>query len=128
MFSTLIVEDNETFRHLLSDTLHRRFPAIGIEESSDGADAMRKVRYLHPDFILMDIRLPGQNGLEMTKRIKQVNDHVVIVILTGHDLPEYRQQAFRNGADCFISKCSDSCMEDLLARIEGAMTTGRQRH
>ena len=126
MFSTLLVEDNESFRHLLSDTLLTRFPEINVEESNDGADALCKVEYLRPDIIFMDIRLPGENGLEVTKKIKQVYDYIVIVILTGHDLPEYRQQAFRNGADCFISKGSDSCMEDLMARVEGAMASKQQ--
>jgi DNA-binding NarL/FixJ family response regulator len=45
----------------------------------------------------------------------------VIVILTSNDLPEYRQQAFRNGADCFLSKGDDSCIADILAQVEGAM-------
>ncbi|MEA2078693.1 MAG: response regulator transcription factor [Pseudomonadota bacterium] len=121
MFSTLLVEDNENFRQLLSDTLLKRFPAIDVEESNDGEDALCKMEYLRPDIIFMDIRLPGENGLELTRKIKQVYEYTVIVILTGHDLPEYRQRAFRNGADCFISKDSDTCMEDILARVEGAM-------
>lgn len=126
MFSALLVEDNESFRQLLADTLFTRFPGIDVEEAVDGVDALCKVEYLHPDMIFMDIRLPGENGLELTRKIKEVYGYIVIVILTGHDLPEYRQRAFRNGADCFISKGSDDCMEDLLALVEGAIA-GKQR-
>ena len=126
MFSALLVEDNENFRQMLADILLTRLSTIDVEVAGDGETALCKIGYLHPDIVLMDIRLPGENGLELTRKIKQIYADVVVVVLTGHDLPEYRQRAFRNGADCFITKSSDTCMEDVLARIEGAMTSKRQ--
>jgi len=121
MFNALLVEDNATFRNSLSDILLSYFPLIGVDEAGDGVEALSKVEYLRPDIVFMDIQLPGENGLEVTKKIKLVYGYIVIVILTSYDLPEYRQQAFRNGADCFLSKGDDSCIEDILARVEGAM-------
>jgi len=121
MFYALLVEDNAAFRHSLSDILLSYFPLISVDEAGDGIEALTKVEYLRPDIVFMDIQLPGENGLEVTKKIKLVYDYIVIVILTSYDLPEYRQQAFRNGADCFLSKADDTCIEDILARIEGAM-------
>jgi CheY-like chemotaxis protein len=121
MFSALLVEDNVSFREALSDVLFSYFPKIVVEEAGDGGEALSKVEYRRPDMIFMDIQLPGENGLEVTRKIKLVYVEIVIVILTSYGLPEYRQQAFRNGADCFISKADDSCMEDILARVEGAM-------
>jgi DNA-binding NarL/FixJ family response regulator len=121
MFYTLLVEDNVAFRQELSDILLTHFPMIGVEEAGDGEDALSKVEYLRPNLIFMDVKLPGENGLEVTKKIKQVYGYIVIVILTSYDMPEYRQQAFRNGADCFISKGEASCMEDILARVEGTL-------
>jgi CheY-like chemotaxis protein len=126
MFSALLVEDNATFREMLSGLVLARFPAIGVEESHDGEDALSKMQSLRPDIVIMDIRLPGENGLEVTRRIRQMYEQTVIVIVTGHDLPEYRQVAFRNGADCFLSKGSEAFIEDILARIEGAMSRKRQ--
>ena len=122
MFNTLLVEDNAAFRQELADILLTHFPMIGVEEAGDAADALSKVEYLRPDLIFMDIKLPGENGLEATRQIKQVYAYIVIVILTSYDLPEYRQQAFKNGADCFISKGQTSCMADILARVEGTLT------
>ena len=122
MFNTLLVEDNVNFRQALSDVLLSYFPLIGIDEAGDGDEALRKVEYLRPDLIFMDIQLPGENGLEITRQIKRVYTDMVIVILTSCGQPEYRQQAFLNGADCFLSKGDDSCMEDILARVEGAMS------
>jgi DNA-binding NarL/FixJ family response regulator len=121
MFNALLVEDNVSFRHALSDILLSYFPLIGVDEAGDGEEALGKVEYLRPDLIFMDIQLPGENGLEVTKKIKLVYSSIVVVILTSYGQPEYRQQAFRNGADCFLSKGDDSCMADILARVEGAM-------
>ena len=128
MFNTLIVEDNANFRQALTDVLFSYFPMIGVDEAGDGEEALSKVEYQRPNLIFMDVQLPGENGLEITKKIKLVHDDIVIVILTIHDLPEYRQEAFRNGADCFLSKGDNFFMEDLLARVEGEMARERSRH
>jgi CheY-like chemotaxis protein len=127
MFSTLLVECNVSFRQALSDVLHSYFPLITVDEAGDGSEALSNVEYWRPNLIIMDIQLPEENGLDVTKKIKRVYNDIVIVILSTNDLPEYRQQAFLSGADYFLSKEDDSCMEDILARVEGAMA-GEPRH
>ena len=121
MFNTLLVDDNASYRHALTDVLFSYFPLIAVDEAGDGEEALSKVEYLRPDLIIMDIQLPGESGLEVTRKIKRVYSNIVIVILSSYALSECRQQAFRNGADCFLSKGDDSCMEDILARVEEAM-------
>lgn len=118
MFNMLLVEDDVYFRQALSDTLISYFPLIDVDEAGDGEEALSKVEYRRPHLIFMDVHLPGVNGLEVTKKIKRVYTDIVIVILTSYDLPEHRQQAFRNGADCFLVKEDDTCMDDILARVE----------
>jgi DNA-binding NarL/FixJ family response regulator len=54
----------------------------------------------------MDIGLPGENGLELTRKIKADHPDVIIIILTSHDSPEYREAAIRYKADYFFSKGS----------------------
>ena len=122
MFNTLLVEDDISYRKTLSDALHLHFPLIGVEEAGDGREALSKVEYRRPDLIFMDIQLPGDNGLDITKEIKQTHDDIVIVILTSNGLPEYRQQAFLNGADYFLSKEDDFCMENVLTRVDVALS------
>jgi CheY-like chemotaxis protein len=128
MFSTLLVECNVGFRQALSDVLHSYFPLITVDEAGDGREALGKVEYWRPNLIFMDIQLPEESGLEVTKKIKRVYNDIVIVILSTNDLPEYRMQAFLSGADYFLSKGDDSCMEDILARVEGAMAGEPRRH
>lgn len=126
MFNTLLVENNSSFRQALSDVLLSYFPLISVDEAGDGREALSKVDYQRPNLILMDIHLPEENGLDVTRKIKQVYEDIEIIILTTSDLPECRRQAFRNGADYFLSKEDDACMEGILARVEGAMA--REAH
>jgi DNA-binding NarL/FixJ family response regulator len=124
-FTILLVEDSSSFRQALADALLSRFDTVDVAQAANGEDALRKVEDLRPDMIFMDISLPGTNGLEATREIKLTPESGRVVILTNNDLPEYRQQAFRNGADHFISKAEDSCLRDIIARVEMAMANKR---
>ncbi len=106
MFKTMLVEDNIIFRESLRDSLRLQFPAMEITETGDGAEALEKIDSLPPNLIFMDIRLPGQNGLELTAKIKKLHPEIIIIILTNYDLPEYREAAARFKADHFLSKDS----------------------
>lgn len=123
MFSALLVEDSVNFRDALSYTIRSRFPQIRVEEAGDGVEALSKIESILPDIVFMDIKLPGENGINLTKAIKNEHSGIVIVILTSYDMSEYRQAAFRNGADCYISKGSASCMNEILARMEGTLNS-----
>ena len=116
MWKILIVEDNATFREMIKEILHSHFPAMKIEEEPDGSELFSKMEAFRPDIVLMDIRLPGENGLELTKKIKMIYPDVTVVILTGCDLPEYRQAAHQSKADHFISK--DSPTQNFLTVVE----------
>jgi CheY-like chemotaxis protein len=120
-FKVLIVEDSNLFRQLLKETLHDRFPSIGIYEATDGVEALRKVEAFLPDLIFMDIRLPGENGLELTKRIKTLHPNMIVIILTAYDLPEYREVS-RQYADYFFSKGS-STTDNIFALVQSILTT-----
>lgn len=121
MVSALIVEDNITFRQLLKEILHEHFPHLVVGEATTGKDALRKVEAWRPKLIFMDIKLPGENGLEVTKRIRKDYPESIIIILTSYDLPEYRHAAKVFGANYYLSKNSSSeeilkLVEDVLAR------------
>lgn len=124
MFRTLLVEDNEGFRRTLHGVLCEQFPALEILEAATGQDAFRVVQEHRPHLIFLDIKLPDENGLDLTRRIKQVDTDTTVVILTSYDMPEYRQAAFRNGASCFICKQSAS-PQDIAAMIQGTMVSRR---
>ncbi len=105
-FRILIVENDDLFRQTFKTTLQGSFPTIAIGEAASGIVALQKVDAIPPDLIFMDIRLPGENGLLVTEKIKANYKDVTIAMLTSYDLAEYRQAAARCGADCFITKDS----------------------
>ena len=117
MSRTLIVEDNNNFRQTLANLIHSHFPEMVLEETKDGKEALQKVRSSRPDIIFMDVKLPGENGLGITKKIRAFDSDVNIIILTNHDLPEYREAAKNYGANHFLSKNSSSA-EDILSLIK----------
>jgi CheY-like chemotaxis protein len=100
----LIVENSTIYRQLLNDMLHHQFPSVDILEVADGEEALRKIDTFFPDLVFMDIKLPGINGLELTKTIKDQYPSLPIVILTAYDLPEYREAARWYKADYFLAK------------------------
>ena len=116
MCKTLIVEDNSTFRQMLKEILYARFPTMEIAEEPDGSELFSKLDAFHPNIVFMDIRLPGENGLELTKMIKMNYPDIIVVILTSYDLPEYRQAALQSKADHFVTK--DSPTQNFLALVE----------
>jgi CheY-like chemotaxis protein len=105
-FRILIVEDTHHYQQMLKTTLQESFPTIAIDEASDGGEALQKVDSFLPDLIFMDIKLPGVNGLELTRKIKAAHPNITIFILTSYDMPEYREAAFQYGADRFLPKNS----------------------
>jgi DNA-binding NarL/FixJ family response regulator len=121
VFRTLIVEDNPLFRQTILDILSAQFPSMVLEEAADGKTALERIDDALPDLIFMDIKMPGENGLHLTEHIKRKHPEVVVVILTSYDWPEYREAAYKFGANYFIMKGSSSNKEivELIESILG---------
>jgi DNA-binding NarL/FixJ family response regulator len=121
VFRTLIVEDNLLFRQTILDILSAQFPSMVLEEAADGKTALERIDDALPDLIFMDIKMPGENGLHLTEHIKRKHPEVVVVILTSYDWPEYREAAYKFGANYFIMKGSSSNKEivELIESILG---------
>ncbi len=110
-FRILIVDNDDPFRQILKKTLQVSLPTITIDEAAGGIKALQKVDNFLPDLIFMDIQLPGENGLILTKKIKATHPNITILILSSYDKPQYREAASRLGADHFLVKTSLNHME-----------------
>ncbi len=116
MTSVLVVDDQDLVRAGLVALLNA---APGIEvvgEARDGTEAVHEAARLRPEVILMDIRLPGLDGVSATARILAGPDHPRVLILTVFDLDEYVYRALRAGAAGFLLK--DSPPETLISGIQ----------
>jgi DNA-binding NarL/FixJ family response regulator len=115
MITVLIVDDQPLqrlgFRMLLES--HPDTDVIG--EARSGAEAVRLTTELRPDVVLMDVRMPGLDGIEATRRIVADGGRSHILMLTTFDLDEYVHAALRAGASGFLLK--DAYPEELLAGI-----------
>ncbi len=103
----LLVEDNELNRDMLSRRLQRRGYEVLI--AMDGRAAVEQATQLQPDLVLMDIDLPGINGWEATKILKQQPQTaaIPIIALTAHALVTDRERAVEAGCDDYQSKPVD---------------------
>ena len=104
MFRVMLVEDDRIFREVLKQELSQWFPSVMVDVASDGKEAMEKMDSDCPELIFMDIRLPGESGLQLTRKIKSKFPHALVAVLTSYDLPEYRQAAEESGASQFFIK------------------------
>jgi DNA-binding NarL/FixJ family response regulator len=121
MAKILIVEDSTFFSRLLKETLLSRYPKMNISEAQNAEDALKKVNGFSPDLIFVDIRLPGESGLDFTRKIKSTHPNIPIIILTSYDLPEYREAAKAYQADYFLSK-GTTTKENILEMVKSILT------
>src|SRR3990172_6210604 len=106
MLTPMIVEDYIPFREMFKGGLLSEFPSMEVIEAGNGEEAFKKLASYPIDLIFMDIKLPGESGLELTRKIKAKYKDVAIAMLTSYYLAEYREAAARCGANCFITKDS----------------------
>jgi DNA-binding NarL/FixJ family response regulator len=100
----LIVDDQEPFRLAARMVVEATdgFDVVGESESAE--ESIELARTLQPDLILMDVNLPGMNGLEATRRILEESHHIVVLILSTYEPDEYAPRAAEVGAAAYIPK------------------------
>jgi DNA-binding NarL/FixJ family response regulator len=113
--SVLIVDDQPLQRMGFRMVLESE-PGISVAgEAENGIEAVRRTAELSPDVVLMDIRMPGMDGIEATRRITESGGRFRVLVLTTFDLDEYVYAALRAGASGFLLK--DARPDELLAGI-----------
>jgi DNA-binding NarL/FixJ family response regulator len=115
MITVLIADDQPLQRMGFRMLLDSSPLTTVVGEAGHGADAVRQAAALHPDVVLMDIRMPGMDGIEATRNIVRTGGRSRILVLTTFDLDEYAYGALRAGASGFLLK--DAQPDELLAGI-----------
>ncbi|MBI2979437.1 MAG: response regulator transcription factor [Chloroflexi bacterium] len=100
----LVVDDHALMRDGIRALLVSQDDIGIVGEASDGNEAIEKARELMPDVIVMDVAMPGMDGLEATRRLRKKNPTVKVLVLTQNDNKEYILSAIRAGADGYVPK------------------------
>ena len=116
----LIVDDNAEFRRRVRSLLSSEAGIQVIGEAGDGEQAVLEAARLHPNLVLMDVRMPRMNGLEAARRMTGALSGTKVIILSQYDIDEYRQAAAENGACDYVVK--KSMMQRLIPAIRAAVS------
>lgn len=115
----MLVDDNEPFRQFVRTTLRARPEIEIVSEASDGLEAVQKAQELKPALIVLDIGLPGLNGIEAARRIRKLSPQSTILFLSQESSPEVVQEALSLGALGFVMKICAA--RDLLVAVAAVL-------
>lgn len=112
----LLVDDEEQFLSTMKILLERR--GINTIACNNGTAALELLDALPIDVIVLDIKMPGLNGLDVLNKVKQNHPHVEVILLSGHASAETAEEGLKRGAFDFLSK--PSRISEILAKVEEA--------
>ena len=110
----LFVEDDEDTATFVKELLERHGYQVAI--AKDGGQAQTTFMMRKPDFVILDLILPGESGFEICERLKQIDEHTPVLVLSAIDLQDARDLATRMGADGYLTKPFDP--DELVENIE----------
>ena len=103
----VIVDDSNLVRERLVKML---VAVSGVEitgEASNSQEALRLIEDKKPHIVIIDIKIPGESGIEVLKKIKKINQAIIAIIITNYPFTQYRASCFENGADYFYDKSDE---------------------
>jgi DNA-binding NtrC family response regulator len=115
-FKVLLVDDEEEFVQSLAERLSMR--ELRSDMAFDGEQALSFVRKEKPDVIVLDLKMPGIDGMEVLRQVKKVYPEIQVIILTGHGTKQHEEEARRLGAFDYMEKPMD--IERLVSSMKAA--------
>jgi len=128
-----LADDSVPVRERIKEML-AEIPGIEITgEAGDGLEAIKAIGELKPDAVILDIRMPGANGIEVLENIKRENPALLVIVLTYYPYPQYQEKCQDLGADFFFDKSTEfekvtdvlkQFIQDSQSTACGAVTKG----
>jgi DNA-binding NarL/FixJ family response regulator len=118
-YAVVIVEDHQLFRDGLKSMLNKRDDITIVGEAEDGIKAVKLIRKLKPDLVLLDLSMPKMGGISVMKDVKRELPDTRILLLTIHESDQYVLEAFEAGADGYCIK--DSSRQELMLAIDSVL-------
>src|ERR671925_1180940 len=118
-FRILIVDDEEVIRNSIS--LYLRREGYQVDVCATGEEGLRQIEEVHPDLMLLDLKLPTLGGFEVLKRVKEIKDDLIVIMITAFGSIESAVQAMKAGAYDYITKPVD--LDELDVTIKKGLET-----
>ncbi len=107
MLKVIIADDSDVFRARLVNLLSEN-PSIGIVgEARDGMGATILIEKYKPDVVILDIRMPRENGFDVLKQVKKKKSSPVVIMLTNYPFKQYKARCEKDGVDYFFDKATE---------------------
>lgn len=119
----LIADDHGVVRSGIKQILADAFKKASFGEASNGQEALEKVWHEHWDIVVLDVTMPGRNGLEVLKEIKQAKPALPVVMLSMHPEDQFAIRLLKAGASGYMNK--ESAPAELVGAVKKAMAGGR---
>ena len=107
MVTTFIVDDSTAVRERLANLLSDIPEVHIVGQAQDGTTAVSEIRATAPDVVILDINLPGENGIEVLRTIKGISPAPMVLMLTNYAHPLYWKKCMNEGADGFFDKSTE---------------------
>lgn len=121
----IVVDDHEALRRVLGEWLQDIFPQYGFIGMATARDAISYCVDKVPKAVIMDVDMPGMNGIEATARLKTMMPDIRVVILTIHENGAYKEAALRAGANAYVAK--NRLYNDLIPVLSDILEDREQR-
>ena len=105
--NVFIAEDSKLMRERITTMLSEIRGLNVVGQADDAPKAIRSIRKLNPDVIILDIRMPGGNGIDVLRQIKSEPSAPLAIMLTNYPYPQYREKCLELGADYFLDKSTE---------------------
>ncbi len=123
MIRILIADDHKLFRRGLRQTIEDAEGLMVEDEASNGAEVLTKIAQKFYNVVVLDISMPGSNGLDILKQIRDSSPKTAVLMLSMHSEGQFAVRAFKAGASGYLTKESDE--EDIIRAIRKASQGGR---
>jgi two-component system invasion response regulator UvrY len=112
----LVVDDQRVFSHLVAAWLRKLSDVVRVELATSADEALALMESIRPDLVITDLRMPGMDGFELTRKVKEKAPAPVVIVMTSTAPPQFRESADAAGADYFLEK--DNLQSQLPAFLQ----------
>ena len=127
MINILIIDPNIPFQQSLKKLLLKHFPHVGVDVAASGPEGLGKINAVGPQFILLEIHLPDNSGLDLAGQVKSAHPEAIIALLTSYNSPEYEIAAKNAGIEHLIPK-DEWTGDDIVGLVQSIVSDLEKQH